>query len=155
MSLRPFRILLVEDNANDILIIRRALEKSLATGHDILVARDGQEALDMLVRGNLPGHQSSCRQPDLVLLDLNLPRIDGYEVLQRIKSDPELRHIPVVVLTTSERDEDVVACYRLGANTFVPKPVEFERFAHAVGVMYEYWRQVARVPRACRHTMSH
>jgi chemotaxis family two-component system response regulator Rcp1 len=141
-ALAPFRILLVEDNPNDIEITRRALEKGQVK-NELTIARDGQEAIDLLfgasVRGCLPG---------LILLDLNLPKIDGREVLSRIKTDPELRRIPVIVLTTSTREEDVVRSYDLGVNTFISKPVRFEDFIKVVAAIQEYWIVIATLPPA-------
>jgi CheY-like chemotaxis protein len=140
-ALAPFRILLVEDNPNDIEITRRALEKGQVK-NELTIARDGQEAIDLLfgragARGSLPG---------LILLDLNLPRVDGREVLSRIKTDPELRRIPVIVLTTSTREEDVVRSYDLGVNTFISKPVRFEDFIKVVTAIQEYWIVIATLP---------
>lgn len=142
-ALAPFRILLVEDNPNDIEITRRALQKGQLK-NELTIARDGQEAIDLLfgqpgVRGSLPG---------LILLDLNLPRVDGREVLSRIKSDPELRRIPVIVLTTSTREEDVVRSYDLGVNTFISKPVRFEDFIKVITAIQEYWIVIATLPPA-------
>ena len=144
-ALAPFRILLVEDNPNDIEITRRALEKGQVK-NELTIARDGQEAIDLLfgqagVRASLPG---------LILLDLNLPRVDGREVLSRIKTDPELRRIPVIVLTTSTREEDVVRSYDLGVNTFISKPVRFEDFIKVVTAIQEYWIVIATLPPAAR-----
>jgi two-component system, chemotaxis family, response regulator Rcp1 len=144
-ALAPFRILLVEDNLNDIEITRRALEKGQVK-NELTIARDGQEAIDILfgrakVRASLPG---------LILLDLNLPRVDGREVLSRIKTDPELRRIPVIVLTTSTREEDVVRSYDLGVNTFISKPVRFEDFIKVVTAIQEYWIVIATLPPAAR-----
>jgi len=140
-TLAPFRILLVEDNPNDIEITRRALEKGQVK-NELTIARDGQEALDILF-GNALGEASL---PGLILLDLNLPRVDGREVLSRIKSDPELRRIPVIVLTTSTREEDVVRSYDLGVNTFISKPVRFEDFIKVVTAIQEYWIVIATLP---------
>ena len=144
-ALAPFRILLVEDNPNDIEITRRALEKGQVK-NELTIARDGQEAIDLLfghaeVRASLPG---------LILLDLNLPRVDGREVLSRIKTDPELRRIPVIVLTTSTREEDVVRSYDLGVNTFISKPVRFEDFIKVITAIQEYWIVIATLPPASR-----
>jgi chemotaxis family two-component system response regulator Rcp1 len=140
-TLAPFRILLVEDNPNDIEITRRALEKGQVK-NELTIARDGQEALDMLF-GHALGEASL---PGLILLDLNLPRVDGREVLSRIKSHPELRRIPVIVLTTSTREEDVVRSYDLGVNTFISKPVRFEDFIKVVTAIQEYWIVIATLP---------
>lgn len=142
-ALAPFRILLVEDNPNDIEITRRALEKGQLK-NELTIARDGQEALDILF-GHADGRTSL---PGLILLDLNLPRVDGREVLSRIKSNPELRRIPVIVLTTSTREEDVVRSYDLGVNTFISKPVRFEDFIKVITAIQEYWIVIATLPPA-------
>jgi len=142
-ALAPFRILLVEDNPNDIEITRRALEKGQVK-NELTIARDGQEALDTLF-GHSGGRTSL---PGLILLDLNLPRVDGREVLSRIKSDPVLRRIPVIVLTTSTREEDVVRSYDLGVNTFISKPVRFEDFIKVITAIQEYWIVIATLPPA-------
>ncbi len=142
-ALAPFRILLVEDNPNDIEITRRALEKGQLK-NELTIARDGQEALDILF-GHSGGRTS---QPGLILLDLNLPRVDGREVLSRIKSDPVLRRIPVIVLTTSTREEDVGRSYDLGVNTFISKPVRFEDFIKVITAIQEYWIVIATLPPA-------
>ena len=133
-------ILLVEDNPNDIEITRRALEKGQVK-NQLTIARDGQEALDILFGG---GGQTPL--PGLILLDLNLPKVDGREVLSRIKTDPELRRIPVIVLTTSTREEDIVRSYDLGVNTFISKPVRFEDFIKVVTAIQEYWIVIATLP---------
>src|SRR3972149_5468291 len=144
-ALAPFRIPLVEDNPNDIEITRRALEKGQLK-NELTIARDGQEALDILFGPG--GGRTSL--PGLILLDLNLPRVDGREVLSRIKSDPVLRRIPVIVLTTSSREEDVVRSYDLGVNTFITKPVGFEDFMRVVATIREYWILIATLPGAAQ-----
>jgi len=141
-TLASFRILLVEDNPNDIEITRRALERGQIR-NELTIARDGQEALDILF-----GHANGEALPGLILLDLNLPRVDGREVLSRIKSDPDLKRIPVIVLTTSTREEDVVRSYDLGVNTFISKPVRFEDFIKVVTAIQEYWIVIATLPPA-------
>jgi len=141
-TLAPFRILLVEDNPNDIEITRRALDKGQVK-NELTIARDGQEALDILF-----GSRSKTSLPGLILLDLNLPRVDGREVLSRIKGDPLLKRIPVIVLTTSTREEDVVRTYDLGVNTFISKPVRFEDFIKVVAAIQEYWIVIATLPPA-------
>jgi CheY-like chemotaxis protein len=139
----PFRILLVEDNPNDVEITRRALERGQVK-NELTIARDGQEALDILFsRADRPDSL-----PGLILLDLNLPKIDGREVLSRIKGHPQLKRIPVIVLTTSTREEDIVRTYDLGVNTFISKPVRFEDFIKVVSAIQEYWIVIATLPPA-------
>jgi two-component system, chemotaxis family, response regulator Rcp1 len=142
-DLTPVHILLVEDNPQDVEITRRALEKGQVKNR-LTVARDGQEALDILeaIKSDDP--------PALILLDLNMPRLNGIEVLQVIKSDPNLRRIPVIVLTTSTREEDIVRAYDLGVNTFISKPVRFEDFMRVVMTIQEYWILIATLPTAVR-----
>jgi len=134
-------ILLVEDNPDDIEITRRALEKGRVM-NELTVARDGQEALDILFGAK----NGETRCPGLILLDLNLPKVDGREVLEKIKADPKLKRIPVVVLTVSTREEDIVRSYDLGVNTFITKPVRFEDFIRVVTTIKEYWLLIATLP---------
>lgn len=142
-ALAPVNILLVEDNPNDVEITLRALKKGQINNR-MTVARDGQEALDIL----LDVKNGSVPRPCLVLLDLNLPKVNGHEVLKRMKTDPELRGIPVIVLTASTREEDIVRSYDLGVNTFISKPVEFEDFIKVVMTIQDYWIVVATLPPA-------
>jgi CheY-like chemotaxis protein len=142
-SLSPVNILLVEDNPNDVEITVRALKKGQVR-NELIVARDGQEALDILF-GRRNGQ---ARKPGLILLDLNLPKVNGHEVLEKIKADPELRRIPVIVLTASTREEDIVRSYDLGVNTFISKPVEFKDFIRMVTTIKEYWIVIATLPPA-------
>lgn len=146
--MRPdFHILLVEDSRADVMIIERALHDGNVP-HRLTVIHDGRKAIDYLVRlrdvKSDPG-----LEPDLILLDLNLPGIDGYQVLTQIKNDPLLRIIPVVVLTTSLRDEDVLQTYQAGANTYIQKPSEYPRYRDLVVTLRQYWHETAiRPPRA-------
>jgi CheY-like chemotaxis protein len=139
--LAPVQILLVEDNPQDIEITRRALERGRVI-NELTVARDGQEALDILL-GRAEGKET---KPGLILLDLNLPKVGGLEVLEKIKADPKLKRIPIVVLTVSTREEDIVRSYDLGVNTFITKPVRFEDFIKAVATIEEYWIVIATLP---------
>jgi CheY-like chemotaxis protein len=139
-KLQPIHILLVEDNPHDVEITTRALVKGQIRNR-LTVARDGQEALDMLCDMKAKGDG-----PGLILLDLNLPKVSGIEVLQKIKTDPATRRIPVIVLTTSTREEDVVRTYDLGVNTFISKPVRFEDFLKVVATIQEYWIFIATLP---------
>lgn len=137
MSTTPV-ILLVEDNADDELLTVRAFKKS-NVANQIMVVRDGVEALDWLFsRGDHAARDASL-QPQVVLLDLKLPRMDGLEVLKNIRADKRTAILPVVVLTSSKEDEDVLRSYELGANSYVRKPVEFERFVEAVKNLGVYW----------------
>jgi CheY-like chemotaxis protein len=140
-------ILLVEDNPADIKITQRALRESdLAV--DLIVLRDGQEALDYLLRLGPYADDLSWRSPDLILLDLNLPRLSGQEVLTRIRAEAELNTVPIIVLTTSHRREDVEAVYAAGANTYIEKPQDFTRFVQVLQTIQRYWLEMALLPTA-------
>ncbi|WP_040793760.1 response regulator [Nocardia paucivorans] len=141
---RPIDILLVEDDPGDELMTREAFEDN-KIGNTLHVARDGQEALDFLYR---QGEYADAPCPDLILLDLNLPKYDGRQVLEKIKADPELSHIPVVVLTTSAAEEDILRSYKLHANAYVTKPVDLDQFVAAIKQIDEFFVQVVRLPRA-------
>lgn len=139
---RQIEVLLVEDDPGDVLMTREAFEDYKVRNH-LHVVNDGTGAMAFLRR---EGEYADAPRPDLVLLDLNLPRMDGREVLQEIKSDPELSSIPVVVLTTSEAEEDVLRSYSLHANAYVTKPVDFERFIHVVRQIDDFFVTVVRLP---------
>lgn len=138
----PVDILLVEDSPGDVRLTQEALKegKVLANLH---VARDGEEALSMLRRQ--PPHDQ-LRLPDLILLDLNLPKKDGRQVLQEIKADEKLKTIPVVVLTTSAAEKDVAHAYALHANCYITKPVDLEQFIHVVRAIDEFWLTLVKLP---------
>ncbi len=141
-----FHILLVDDSPSDVLIIERALREEQLE-HRLTVLQDGRAALDYLLRLKDPATPADL-DPDLVLLDLNLPGLDGCQVLSAIKTDRDLRTIPVVVLTTSGRDEDVQQTYQAGANTFIRKPDEYPRYRELVATLHRYWQDTAlRRPR--------
>jgi CheY-like chemotaxis protein len=144
-SLKAAEILLVEDNLDDVEITLRAFRKA-RVANTVHVVRDGQEALDFLFREGDHGDRADAPQPDVILLDLNLPKVNGLEVLEKIRASDGLSTIPVIVLTVSERQEDVNKSYKLGANTFITKPVDFEKFAHAMEVLGEYWMVIAKLP---------
>jgi two-component system response regulator len=132
------RILLVEDNEDDVALTLRALERHNLRAQ-VSVARDGKEALDFLFcRGAYSGRDPHI-MPDLILLDLNLPRMGGHEVLQQLRSDERSRYLPVVMLTSSVEERDVVESYRLGANSYVQKPVNFGDFLEATRQLGSYW----------------
>jgi CheY-like chemotaxis protein len=139
---RPIDVLLIEDDPGDILITREAFEhhKIRNTLH---VAHDGQEGLDYLYRR---GSHARAQRPDLILLDLNLPKYDGRQLLEQIKSDPQLCHIPVVVLTTSAAEEDILRSYRLHANAYVTKPVGFNEFMEVIRQIDRFFVQVVTLP---------
>jgi two-component system response regulator len=140
---QPIEVLLVEDDPGDELMTREAFEDN-KIGNTLHVVRDGEEALDFLYRR---GRYAGAPTPDLILLDLNLPKYDGRQVLERIKSDPELAHIPVVVLTTSSAEEDILRSYKLHANAYVTKPVDLDQFIAAVRQIDEFFVTVVRLPR--------
>ena len=145
----PAPILLVEDNPNDEALILRALKKS-HVANDIVVVRDGVEALDFLfATGQHADRDSSCK-PSVVLLDLKLPKIDGLEVLKRIRADERTAVLPVVILTSSDEQKDMVEGYRLGANSYVQKPVRFDQFAEAVRQLGLYWALLNQAPPSVR-----
>ena len=139
-------ILLVEDSEEDLELTLRALRSSKIANH-VRIARDGVEALDYLF-AEQKGSRSASRTPRVILLDLKLPRIDGLEVLRRVKSDPATQGIPVVVLTSSAEQRDVVESYRLGVNSYIVKPVNFEGFSRAIQEIGLYWMLLNRTPAA-------
>lgn len=138
----PVEILLAEDNPGDVKLTRKALEKG-RLANNLHVVTDGVETLQFL-RGE--GEYGGRPRPDLVLLDLNMPRKDGREVLEEIKASEELKRIPVVVLTSSEAEEDVIRSYDLHANAYLTKPVDFDGFIDVVGTLEEFWLQVVKLP---------
>jgi CheY-like chemotaxis protein len=138
----PIEVLLVEDDPGDVLLIQEAFEFN-KVHNNLNIVRDGEQALAYLRR---EGDYAGAARPDLVLLDLNLPRKDGREVLQEVKSDEVLRTIPIVVLTTSEAEEDVLRSYQLHANAYVTKPVDFDRFVSIVRQIDDFFVSVVRLP---------
>ncbi|MEU6707979.1 response regulator [Streptomyces wuyuanensis] len=141
---KPIEVLLVEDDPGDELMTREAFEDN-KIGNTLHVVRDGEEALDFLYRRG--AHQGAPR-PDLILLDLNLPKYDGRQVLERIKADSDLTHIPVVVLTTSAAEEDILRSYQLHASAYVTKPVDLEQFIAAIRKIDDFFVTVVRLPRS-------
>ena len=144
-NLQPVRILLVEDNVQDIEITQRAFAKGRVR-NDLTVVRDGEEAIDYLYRRGKYKDPATSPRPGMILLDLNLPKVGGLEVLQQIKKDEHLKQIPVIVLTVSQREEDIVRSYNLGVNTYIQKPVEFDNFMRVVNAVHEYWILIATLP---------
>ena len=139
---KPVQILMVEDNPDDIELTIEAL-KDGKVGNILEVVRDGVEAMAFLKREGKFQHAS---RPDLILLDLNMTRKDGREVLKEIKSHPDLRRIPVVILTTSQAEEDILGTYDLHANCYITKPVDFDRFLKVVRSIEDFWLTVVKLP---------
>jgi chemotaxis family two-component system response regulator Rcp1 len=139
---KPVEILLVEDNPGDVRLALEAL-KECKMRNNIAVVKDGAAALEYLHR---EGSQAGASRPDLILLDLNLPRVDGREVLSQIKSDPDLRRIPVVILTTSKSEEDIIRTYDLHANCYISKPVDMDQFVNVVKKIEDFWFTIVKLP---------
>jgi CheY-like chemotaxis protein len=144
MNAQLIEVLLVEDDPGDVLLIREAFGEH-KVGNRLTVVNDGVDAMAYLRR---QGPHAEARRPDLVLLDLNLPRMNGAEVLAQIKGDPGLALIPVVILTTSEADEDILRSYELHANAYITKPVDFDRFTQIVHQIDEFFIGVVKLPPA-------
>jgi two-component system response regulator len=142
---RSRTILLVEDNPADVAITRRGL-REIGFEADLVVVRDGEEALDYLLRRGRHADDAQWRPPDLVLLDVNLPRLNGRQVLGRIRASAELGPVPVVALTTSAREEDVREMYAAGANTYIAKPADFAQFVRVLQTILHYWLDTALLP---------
>ena len=140
---QPIEILLVEDNPSDIRLTQEALKESKLK-NVLHVVEDGEEALAFLYRR---GPYAHAPKPDLILLDLNLPNLDGREVLGQIKQDPALNHIPVVVLTTSEAGEDIMKSYQLYANCYITKPIDLEQFIKVVNAIEDFWLTIVKLPK--------
>ena len=134
-------ILLVEDNPNDVKLTMNAF-KTANLANSVHVARDGLEALDFLFGAALSPDEKLQERPKLILLDLKLPRLDGHEVLKRIKGDPRTSAIPVVILTSSAEERDVMRTYEVGANSYIVKPVDFEQFTESVRDIGKYWLEI-------------
>jgi CheY-like chemotaxis protein len=139
-------ILLVEDNPNDVELTLRALKKNNLT-NKVQVVKDGAEALEYIFANGAYAHRKIEDHPKVILLDLKLPKVDGLEVLRRIKSDERTKIIPVVVLTSSKEERDLVDSYKLGANSYITKPVDFESFVRSVAELGLYWLLLNQPPR--------
>ena len=145
MTDRPIEILLVEDNNDDVELTLHALRKENLANH-IHVARDGEEALEFLFCNGAHADRSFDRPPRLVLLDLKLPKVDGMEVLRKLKMDPRTQTIPVVILTSSKEERDLAQGYGLGANSYIQKPVDFDQFRDTVKSAGFYWLVINQAP---------
>lgn len=142
---KPFTILMADDDEDDRDFTRSAMQES-RLANDLRTVEDGEELLDYLHRRGRYADPKDSPRPGLILLDLNMPRLDGREALREIKADPKLRHIPVVVLTTSKTEEDILRSYNLGANCFITKPVTFEGLVEVVRVLDKHWFQLVELP---------
>lgn len=142
----PVEILLVEDNPNDVELALHAFKK-YKISNNIHVVRDGAEALDYIFCTGCYVARNFQDRPKVILLDLKLPKVDGLDVLRRIREDPYTHNIPVVVLTSSHEDRDIAECYKLGVNSYITKPVDFDQFTEAVRVLGFYWLLLNRPPR--------
>jgi CheY-like chemotaxis protein len=142
---RPIVILLADDDEEDRMLAADALEESRVV-NDFRFVTDGEELLDYLYRRGKYSEPGSAPTPGLILLDLNMPKKDGREALREIKADPELRRIPVVVLTTSQAEEDIYRTYDLGANSFITKPVSFEGLVSVMRDIGRYWIEIVELP---------
>ena len=138
-------ILLAEDDPGDQELTRRALEQSRIR-NELYIVEDGEEALNYLRRRGKYQDPASSPKPDLMLLDLNMPKMDGKQLLEQMRADPNLRRIPVVALTTSKQENDIIRTYDLGANSYIVKPVDMDQFVNAIKVLKDYWFQIVVLP---------
>ena len=145
----PVQILMADDDPDDRLMAKKAL-KEYRLKNGIRFVEDGQELMDYLHHRGKYADPATSPQPGLILLDLNMPRKDGREALAEIKADPELRRIPVVILTTSKAEEDILRSYDLGVNSYITKPVSFQGLAEALRVLSQYWFEIVRLPNGPR-----
>ena len=141
-KLKPVEILLVEDSPGDVRLTKEALKDS-KVANTLTVAEDGVEAMALLRR---EGKYAESVRPDLILLDLNLPRKDGRQVLEELKADEALRSIPVIILTTSQADEDIIRTYNLHANCYITKPVDLDKFLEVVRTIEDFWLSIVKLP---------
>ena len=140
--LRPIEILLVEDNEADIVLTQNAF-KMLRLRNNLTICRDGKEALDFLFKRN---KYANATTPDLILMDLNMPKVNGLEALEQIKKAPNLCTIPVIILSTSSAEQDITNSYKLHANSFITKPIDFMKFIEVIQQIENYWFSIVRVP---------
>lgn len=145
MKVQPITILMADDDEEDRMLTRKAFELN-RVGNELRFVEDGEDLLDYLYQRGKYGGGASAPRPGLILLDLNMPRMDGREALEIIKRDPALRRIPVVVMTTSEADQDIARSYDLGANSYITKPVTFESLAQVIKALDQYWFEIVALP---------
>ncbi len=138
-------VLLVEDDEDDVQLTQRAFEKGNIL-NKLYVVYDGEEALDFLHHTGKYSNPTDAPRPGIIMLDLNMPRMDGRELLKKIKNDEDLRRIPVIILTTSDQKEDILSSYNNGANSFITKPVEFEKFLEVIITLGKYWLSIVEMP---------
>lgn len=143
--MRQLTVLLVEDNPRDVRLTQRAFQQA-GLPHDLRVVRDGDEALAYLHREGAYKDTATAPRPDVILLDLNLPRMGGHELLREVKQDSRFKQVPIIVLTTSERPDDVRLAYDAGANAYLLKPVEFNRFTEVIGQLGKFWLEIVELP---------
>jgi len=143
--MRQLTVLLVEDNPRDVRLTQRAFQQA-GLPHDLRVERDGDEALAYLHREGAYKATETAPRPDVILLDLNLPRMGGHELLREVKQDSRFKQVPIIVLTTSERPDDVRLAYDAGANAYLLKPVEFNRFTEVIGQLGKFWLEIVELP---------
>lgn len=140
-QIQPIEVLLVDDDQADVLLTTRMLKRGQIV-LDVTVAHDGEQALSLLKERST----SQQKLPDIILLDINMPRMNGFEVLQAIRAEPDLHLVPVVMLTTSDAHDDIRRVYELKANCYVTKPVTFEQFQHAIKTLSDFWFTIVRLP---------
>ena len=143
---RPITILMAEDDPEDQMLVREGLAES-RLANDLHMVENGEELMDYLRRSGKFSDPDQSPCPGLILLDLNMPRMNGREALELIKADPDLCSIPVVVLTSSKSEEDILRSYNLGANSYITKPVTFEALAHILKILGKYWFEIVELPR--------
>jgi two-component system response regulator len=145
IGLRSMNILIADDDPDDRLMIREALNQSIASSQ-VFGVEDGEDLLDFLYNRGQYTKNDAKQMPDLILLDLNMPKKNGLEALKDIKADPMLRHIPIVILTTSKEEEDIYRTYDLGVNSFITKPVTYESLVNTMKILGKYWFEVVQLP---------
>jgi len=141
MVAKPFIILLAEDSEHDVRAVERVWQRN-NINNPLRIVRDGQECLDYLLRRNQYDDPDSCPRPGVLILDINLPKVDGFKILKEIKQTPGLKRMPVVVLTSSSREEDMAQCYDLGANAYITKPLGIEDLSKALMAFHVFWDMV-------------